>query len=735
LASVSIVASCFWCVVVVVVVSSAWGLSSGRVYEQVSPLFKGGYGVERIVGVSPSGNGVTYSSIGEFAGALSDLLGTYYEADRVGGVGWTSVAVSPATVESPFPQIKALSPSGASLWDLSLGPNTGIAQDLATEHQLAVRTPSGFRPVGPLLTRPGGGAFAVDVEGVSDDFCHVIVAAPALLPEVVGLDEQLYDVDTGCGDESATVKLVALNNAGGLLSTECGLALGNRPENQLNAVSSDGNSVFFGIKVSKSTSCGSSKLQLFARVGGQRTLEISKPIEEECSDVPCEGAEARAPAFFRGASVDGSRVFFMTAAPLDKSTDHDVSNDLYMATIGCPGEAAGCEPGQRLVTSLVQVSHDPTLDEAAEVYGVLRVSSDGSHVAFVARGVLSDEGPVVAGAQSLPVKGADNLYVYERDARYPAGRVVFVGDLCSGPALSGTVPDARCPGDLEGVSQEEPPRNDTALMGLRGLAQMAGGDGSVLVFSTYAQLIDQGVEADTNNAQDVYRYDMRTGALQRVSVGEDGFDGNGNRQDVELVETSLGGNLRNADARIQSPVESLLGDEERIVARQAVDEDGSRIVFTTTEPLSASASNGLSDIYEWHEGHVSLVSSGSSAEPDGSPVITPSGDDIFFMTSQGLVPADTDGAPDIYDARVGGGFPVAPAQPEECRDDACQGPLSVPAPLLVPGSVVQVPGEKVVPPKAPAVKKKKKTKKKAKKRRRVAKAKRARRAISRGERR
>ena len=126
-------------------------------------------------------------------------------------------------------------------------------------------------------------------------------------------------------------------------------------------------------------------------------------------------------------------------------------------------------------------------------------------------------------------------------------------------------------------------------------------------------------------------------------------------------------------------------------------------MFSTERPLSARAVNGRTDIYEWYggeggEGRVSVISGGTSPQPDEGATISPSGRDIFFRTAEGLVPADTDGLSDIYDARIDGGFPPAPAPRQACSGDACQGPLSNPAPLLVPGSVSQAAGENFAAP-------------------------------------
>jgi hypothetical protein len=65
---------------------------------------------------------------------------------------------------------------------------------------------------------------------------------------------------------------------------------------------------------------------------------------------------------------------------------------------------------------------------------------------------------------------------------------------------------------------------------------------------------------------------------------------------------------------------------------------------------------------------------------------------VFFTTVQGLAPQDGDGQYDVYDARMEPGFPPVPTEAEQCAGEACHGPLTNPAPLLVPGSVSQAPG-------------------------------------------
>ena len=132
---------------------------------------------------------------------------------------------------------------------------------------------------------------------------------------------------------------------------------------------------------------------------------------------------------------------------------------------------------------------------------------------------------------------------------------------------------------------------------------------------------------------------------------------------------------------------------------RAVSEDGSRIVFTTAEPLSAAATNGLANVYEWHEepGLVKAVCRWSRAAARASRwsklVISPSGGDVFFVTSQGSGARRTPMARRMSMTRGWVvGFPAPARRGGSCAGDACQGPLTNPAPLLVPGSVSQAPG-------------------------------------------
>jgi hypothetical protein len=122
--------------------------------------------------------------------------------------------------------------------------------------------------------------------------------------------------------------------------------------------------------------------------------------------------------------------------------------------------------------------------------------------------------------------------------------------------------------------------------------------------------------------------------------------------------------------------------------------NGKRVFFNSGDALVTSDSNtlpasgtGIPDAYEWEArgegscavagGCIGIISNGSL--PNGASFVDASSDggDAFFLTAASLVPADP-GSVDLYDARVGGGFPE-PTAPIPCEGDACQVLPPVPA--------------------------------------------------------
>jgi hypothetical protein len=107
--------------------------------------------------------------------------------------------------------------------------------------------------------------------------------------------------------------------------------------------------------------------------------------------------------------------------------------------------------------------------------------------------------------------------------------------------------------------------------------------------------------------------------------------------------------------------------------------DGRRVFFESEDALVLTDVNLGIDVYQWQAqgkgscskagGCISLISSGLA---NWATFIDASatGDDAFFITDRSLIGADPS-ATDLYDAKVGGGFPE-PTEPSPCIGDACQ---------------------------------------------------------------
>jgi hypothetical protein len=122
-----------------------------------------------------------------------------------------------------------------------------------------------------------------------------------------------------------------------------------------------------------------------------------------------------------------------------------------------------------------------------------------------------------------------------------------------------------------------------------------------------------------------------------------------------------------------------------------VSANGSTVAFATAERLVNTDVNNDTDIYEWRNGSLRLITDGVSdfqerlAAPQVAAVDADGENILFSIVAPGLTGFEQDGLANIYDARVGGGFEPSPA-PVHCSEDSCQGPLQATPSQLPPSS-------------------------------------------------
>jgi Tol biopolymer transport system component len=261
------------------------------------------------------------------------------------------------------------------------------------------------------------------------------------------------------------------------------------------------------------------------------------------------------------------------------------------------------------------------------VQGVLGIGDDGSTVYFAATAVLA------TGASP----GAPNLYVSRR------GAIDFIAVLDAGDSADWT------PGTYEAQTA------------------MATPDGAHLAFLSKASATG---------------YD-NTDALSGEPDSEMFvYDAGENR--LACASCNPGGGRPIGGASI--PIHVSPNYEPRFIS-----DDGGRILFNSDDALVAADGNGHRDVYEYEGGRPRLISTGTSGDISSMVDMSPNGRDVFFTTRSRLVAADRDNGSDLYDARIGGGFPVAP-ESMPCAGEACRGPLSAP-PVFGLAAATLWPGE------------------------------------------
>lgn len=654
---------------------------------------------------------VTASPFTGPSGGDAFFTSTPFEASRT-SAGWRTSELLPSSSEYTYGGLGFLSDISADTTSRSLirldSPFLGTLVSARETDGYFIQEPANSEslapaqgPGGEMSIIPQSGPFADKIAGNggngylggSADLSHLFFADPIVGENIV----EAFEVDGTWRDRFVAVTGSSDPDVEGNLLSDCGVNLGaaghtagsldSDTHTTFHAVSEDGSIVFFTAEAKPFFAMcnGPGADEIFARINGTQTIPISEPSEGFCPPINLASGPPNfgrnplcANALFQGASKDGSRVFFTTTQSETPGVT-DATTNLYEADIDATGSAVG-------VRAMSQLSAGDPNNEA-RVQGVTRISDDGSHIYFVAQGQLTND-PNAQGQKAQ--SGADNLYVAVN------GKVAFIGALCSGMDTSGTVADQYCPSAA----------GDQALWDNGEGGRRAGGstdydnhpawaapfgaatdDGRFLVFDTYAQLITTGAGADTDTAADVYEYDSQTGNIIRISAGRDGFDRNGNDSayDATIPSPTYEASGANANPLIKAPGEG-----------RPVSNDGQYVFFTTSEALQSEDVNAAPDVYEWHNGLVAMISDGQDTSTnldiiDGGAnrfvSASASGRDVFFQSPDVLVPDGGASTDAIWDARIGGGFPVA-GIPSPCREDACQGSIAATPSFPTPTSAV-----------------------------------------------
>jgi hypothetical protein len=480
-----------------------------------------------------------------------------------------------------------------------------------------------------------------------DTFTYMGPSGTTYLPDdgpILSNGQQYYQV-TGARSGNPQMSLVNQDNNGVQIGAACspqpgaGFNAGGE-QTQASSVSEDGRTVYFLANQGATggvngTSCSTTErnqnpFRIFKRVNAEETVAVSAPT---CTPTPlCGGANAA--DVFRGASLDGSVVVFKTNRRVTES-DKDSTNDVYVYDETPPA-------GQ---PKLVQISageavapQHPTPGVGASTQGVVRISTDGSRVYFVATGRLTEEATA----------GANNLYVYQRDAAHPTGEVKFLSTFQSTSSelwsLAGA-PVLAVPVHGDGGDDGK------------------WGDGRMLVFQTPEKLVPE----DTDAQLDIYRIDSEASLADRF-----------------VCMSCVGNGEFPSEARQTRSYADPSWNQPQIAS-----DDGKVVVFWTLEGLVQGDTNGALDVYAWEDGELTLITPKPIPDAKPTPYAGTIGDGsvVYFYTAASHVPSDQNSANDVYAARTGGGFPTAEGTFITCLSgDECKAPPAPVAPPANPGS-------------------------------------------------
>ena len=647
-----------------------------RAYEMVSPLEKAGGAINpnqehelgELVGettgvstrsqkwrASADGNAIVYSSLSAFAGTPGGILPTGYIARRSAS-GWSTEGLLPPlnpsgdnTLYEGNTQYTAFSPE----------LTTGVLQDRDAEGPLlATGAVAGFPNL--YLHELGAGSYTT----LAAPEPPGIAAYPG---SIKAYDSKQYFFDF-IGASANYSHVVFAANA----------------------------------KLTENAAIPSSELatQLYEWTNGHLTAVNILPVDEggEATPEATGGSEGQVEAIegqnqAHNAVSQNGEVIYWTDHLLGPGGIYVRENGTETVPVGMGFFWAATPDGQHAIYTTegpggaleggdleefdLATGESTDLSPSGEVLGVVGESEDLSYIYFVAEGVLAP------GAEAKK----PNLYVYHE------GTTTLVAALPTGE-------ESKANGTGFWSIDNWGPANHDAYVTPDGKQLAFVSSGSLTGYPTAPAnpraCLAGGINGNTVPCPEVYYYDATTGKLFCASCGKSGT----------LPEGPSG----------------LLSDASATYTPRWMSNDGDHLFFDTWNALAPGDTNNQQDVYEWvpdetgscalAEGCQYLISGGSGGTSDPHTQDAPlndfvdaseDGSNVFFTTQQQLVPADTDQASDLYDARVDGGFPAA-ASTAPCEEGAmCQSSSPSPA-LSTPGSLTFSGPGNLTPPMQPVAK-------------------------------
>lgn len=619
-----------------------------RAYEMVSPVDKNGGDIVRdltsaadpggYTQARPDGDALTYTAYAAFGSAPNAYRFNQYIARRTErgqpGEGWSNEGINlPVAGQEVDKTIDtfgflryymAFSPDLCSGWLVDYqtpAPSTDGQEgypNLYRRENCGV----GTRTIEALVSSPAytlPGSTIKDyvdrksVQGYAADGRQAVFVAKAKLTgeAAAGDVSQIYDSFEGA------LHLVSLLPSGLANPGDSVVGSGPRAANIDTAVSEDGSRVYW--------------------TGGKLYLRL----HPEQGKV---GGECATPAVACTIPVSAGGGFFWTASSDGSKAIYTEGGDLYEFDL------ARREAGE-----------EASLPIAEEVRSVVGASEDLSRVYLISDAVLP-------GAEAEASAGQPNLYLHE------GGASTFIATLSE-----------------KDVGEKEPGASiiayDLASTGWYARATRVSEDGSRIAFPSRAPLTGyDNATPDGRAAVEVFAYQATSGELECVSCNPSGGRPNVVRDLRDPYSSPWAPGLPS-----KVPAAAWLPTwEQPLHASNLLSADGNRLFFHSFDALLPRDTNDAQDVYEWEApgtggcdvadasyfaqngGCLYLISSGESSYESEFWEASEDGEDVFFTTESSLLPQDP-GSIDLYDARVGGGFPQR-ALKAPCEGEACQSP-------------------------------------------------------------